>query len=104
MYEMEALVQQHKDNLKELRRKYTREINQMESDQEKQREEQMARNKTELDSIVVREAEERRSVEEATRSGTTSVPAAGAPRATPAGAGTSRTSSRRRCRVNIRTI
>ena len=66
-YEMEALVQQHKDNLKELRRKYTREINQMESDQAKQREEQMARNKTELDCLMVREAEERRSVEEATR-------------------------------------
>ena len=66
-YEMEALVQQHKDNLKELRRKHTRDINQMESDQDKQREEQMARNKTELDSIVVREAEERRSVKEATR-------------------------------------
>ena len=48
--------------MKELRRKYTRDINQMESDQDKQREEQIARNKTELDSIVVREAEERRSV------------------------------------------
>ena len=66
-YQMEALIQQHKDNLKELRRNYTRDINQMIMDQAKQRQEQMARNKTELDSIVVREAEERRSVEEASR-------------------------------------
>ena len=66
-YELNAMIQQHQDNLKELRRKYMREINKMESDQEKQRKEQMERNEAEFDSIVVREAEERRSVEEATR-------------------------------------
>ena len=66
-YELNAMIQQHKDNLKELRRKYMREINKMESDQEKQRKEQMERNEAEFDSIVVREAEERRSLEEAIR-------------------------------------